>query len=124
MITTMTNDMSRLRREIDALRDSRSALMANLAEASEALRQDVAHLLGGFEKARAEMSQQTKAELHDSILHVKDAVTGLRQSVTGFRKSFQVDIAGSRRAWRGAGSAPGNEPLTREPAAKAQRKKR
>lgn len=124
MINTLTNDMSRLCNEIDALKSSRSALMANLAKASEALRQDVAHLLAGFESARAEMSGQTKAKLHDSVLHIKDAVIELRQSVTGLRKSFRDDIAGSRQAWHGAASSMGDGPVSREPAAKAKRKKR
>lgn len=124
MINNLANDMLRLRNEIAALRDDRSTLMTNLAEASESLRLDVSQLLVGFGKARAEMSQQTKAELCNSILQVKETVTGLRQSVLELRRSFQNDITGARQTWCKAGAAAMEEPSPVAPAPKAKKKKR
>jgi len=92
MNNNLTKDMLRLRNEIEALRDQRSALL-------EAISQDAAQLLESFSKARAEMSQKTKAMLTASV-------TGLRQSVLELRRLFQVDLIGARRAWHGVGTKP------------------
>jgi hypothetical protein len=116
--------MSRLCGEIAALRDNRATLKRNLAEASEGLHDEVSRLLTGFGEARAEMSGQTKADLHEAISHVKEVVTELRQTVAGLRSAYLDDMDGARRAWDGANSASKPAPTATGSATKAKKKKR
>jgi hypothetical protein len=124
MNNNLANNMSRLRGEIAALRDSRSTLVGNLTEAADVLRQEVAQLLVSFAHARAEMSRQTKGELENTILRVKGSVTELRQSVLELRRTFQDDIAGARQAWSEESADLGETPPPGKPGPKAKRKKR
>jgi len=101
MNNNLTKDMLRLRSEIVALRDRRSALL-------EAIGRDAAQLLASFSKARAEISLQTRAVLTASV-------TGLRQSVLELRRLYQVDLIGARQAWRGVGTKPRGKPMPIEP---------
>jgi len=94
MNDNMTKDTLRLRSEIVTLRDRRL----------EAIRQDVGQLLASFGKARADISQQTRAMLTASV-------TELRQSVLELRHLFQVDLIGARQAWRGVGPKPRGKPM-------------
>ena len=123
-MNNIATDMSRLCGEIAALRDSRAALRRNLAEATEGLHEEVSRLLTGFGEARAEMSKQTKAELHEVVLHVKDAVTELQNTVAGLRGAFLEDMEGARRAWAGASSASTHVPMAAGSVTKAKKKKR
>jgi hypothetical protein len=117
-MNNIATDMARLCGEIATLRDNRGALKRSLMEAAQGLHEEVSRLLAGFGEARAEMSKQTKAELHEGILHTKDVVTQLRQTVIGLRGAFLDDMEGARRAWAGAGAAPRQTPMAAEPAAK------
>ena len=98
MTGNLTNDMTRLRGEIAASRDSR-------AEARERMQAAISRMIGGFGEARSEMARQTKAELGEFVARVKDAVTELRQTVAQLREGFQDDLAGAHRAWLGASPA-------------------
>jgi hypothetical protein len=124
IMNNIATDMSRLCGEIAALRDSRAELRRNLAEATEGLHEEVSRLLTGFGEARAEMSKQTQAELHEVVLHVKDAVTALQNTVAGLRGAFLEDMEGARRAWAGASSASTHVPMAAGSATKAKKKKR
>jgi hypothetical protein len=123
-MNNIANDMSRLCGEIAALRDSRAVMRQNLVQASEGLHEEVSRLLTGFGAARAEMSKQTKAELNDAILHVKDVVTELRHTVSGLRSSFLDDMEGAHEAWTGTRSASRPTPAPKTSATRTRKKKR
>jgi signal transduction histidine kinase len=98
MTGNLTNDMTRLRGEIAASRDSR-------AETRERMQAAISRMLSGFGEARSEMATQTKAELGEFVARVKETVTELRQTVAQLREGFQADLAGAHQAWQGAGPA-------------------
>ena len=98
MTGNLTNDMTRLRGEIAASRDSR-------AETRERMQAAISRMVSGFGEARSEMARQTKAELGEFVARVKEAVTELRQTVAQLREGFQDDLAGAHQAWHGASPA-------------------
>ena len=123
-MNNIATDMARLCGEIATLRDNRGTLKRSLMAAAEGLHEEVSRLLVGFGEARAEMSKQTKAELHEGILHTKEVVTQLRQTVAGLRSAFLDDMEGAHHAWAGASAAPRQASTAAEPATKARKKKR
>ena len=106
MTSNLTNDMTRLCGEIAAWRDSRAGLMSHLAQTRAEMQAAVSQMLGGFAEARSGMAQQTKAELGEFVVRVKEAVTGLRQKVAQLQDEFRDDLAGAHRAWHGASAGP------------------
>jgi hypothetical protein len=105
MTGNLTNDMTRLCGEIAALRDGRANLMSHLAETRADMQAAVGQMVAGFGEARSGMAQQTKAELGEFVVRVKEAVTGLRQTVATMQDEFRVDLKGAHRAWHGDSSA-------------------
>jgi hypothetical protein len=90
----LTNDMTRLRREIGVLRSERRFLMRDLARGTKELKAGVAVMQAGFRDAHAEMAGNAKAG--------REAfVSSLRSTVSGMRKEFADDLAGARQAWFG-----------------------
>jgi len=85
----LTDDMTRLRNEVTAMRSERQALLREL-------QRNTADLMDGFRKARCKMAEETRAEL-------EKAVKDLQETVGGLRKEFAADIQGARRAWAGQG---------------------
>jgi len=106
MTNNLANDMTRLRGEIAAMRDSRANLMSHLAETRAEMQAVVHQMVGGFAAARSDMTKQTKAELGEFVARVKGAVTDLRQTAAQLQSGFQDDLACAHRAWQGAPAAP------------------
>jgi len=120
----LTNDMTRLRGEIDALRSNRrddlSDFRVNVAEMQAGFREDhsrmahetkaelgafvsdlkanVAEMLAGFRDSRARMSEEIKNNL-------SAFTSGVKKTVAAFRHEFMAELVGVRQAWRGLSPA-------------------
>ena len=90
----LTNDMTRLRGEVDALRNARGALMQGLARDVREMADEVSAMRAGFANTHAAMAKKAKRE---RVAYV----TGVKKRVGSMRKEFASDIDGARRAWCG-----------------------
>jgi hypothetical protein len=123
----LTDDMSRLRGEVDALRSDRGALMQDLARGASALTKVVAAMRADFASAHSAMAKKTRhgreAFVADVISEVNTLLgdfsrarddmaregihergiflTELRRQVSGMCKDTADDLTGARLAWRG-----------------------
>jgi len=95
----LTEDMTRLREEIDSNHYARERGVA-------AIRAGVSEMLEGFHTAHAEMARNSQAERMASM-------SNLKRTVAGLRKGFVADIQGAHQAWLG-GSFSGR-PIFEEP---------
>ena len=126
----LTDDMARLRGEIDAMRDAREVLNQELARDAQGRRSSVAAMLVRMHQAHAEMGRTTGTALrafrsglatdmgkmradfrtaHDQMARTARAdrarfVAGNRRAVNGTRREFAAELAGARRAWLGRGA--------------------
>jgi hypothetical protein len=91
----LTDDMKRLRGDVEALRQARGALMQDLALETRQRRDEVSMMQAGFRKTHAELSKRAKAER-------KAFIMGQKRAVAHLRKVFANDLAGAGRAWFGA----------------------
>ena len=124
---TLTDDMTRLRGEVDALRDARGALMRDLTRGARGLAATVSAMRADFTSAHAAMAKQTRRERGSFVAVVIDEVNSLldafsrdrndmarkgrddrgaflsemRTAVTGLCKDAADDLMGARIAWRG-----------------------
>ena len=90
----LTDDMTRLRGEIDALRNDRGALMQALARGAKDLAATVSAMKGDFAVAHATMARKTgKARA--------SYVAGIKKQVGRMRKENAADLAGASRSWFG-----------------------
>ena len=87
MNMNLTASMSRLCKEIDALRQTRRSFVENLAT-------ETREMLARFSFAHARQSAKTKEDL-------TDFVSGLKHRMATFRQDFRADLTGARRAWAG-----------------------
>ena len=116
----LTNDMTRLRDEIDALHNTREAFINDL-------KHDVTEMQSGFRNAHAEMASETKNDLFAFTSNLKANVSKMKQgfrndhaemarklmndlgtfvsnlneTVANLRQEFEADIQGAHRAWFG-----------------------
>ena len=123
----LTDDMTRLRGEVDALRNARGALMQGLARGVREMADEVSAMRAGFANTHAAMAKKAKENrgafvtemIHtvSSLLtdfsgtranmarHAKSEreafVADMKSAVIGLRKNTAEDLAGARRAWRG-----------------------
>jgi hypothetical protein len=89
----LTDDMTRLRGEITALKESRRALQRELFHAVGALKREVAADQAAFRHAHAEMARTSR---NNRVTFVTD----LSHQVSGLLRSVADDLSGARRAWR------------------------
>lgn len=92
---TLTDDLTRLRAEINALRENRSALQNALTQNILQLKGDVAELRSGFRQAHADMA----ANGRNSRVSF---VTDLSHQVAGLLGAVADDLKGAREAWIGS----------------------
>ena len=123
----LTDDMTRLRGEVDALRSDRGALMQELAHGAKDLTTAVADMRDEFAAAHKAMAKKTGKEREAFVAAVisdtnsllgacfKDRVnmarkgrrdrgiflTKLRNEVTGMRQETADDLMGARLVWCG-----------------------
>ena len=90
----LTDDMTRLRGEVDALRSDRGALMQTLARGVKDLASSVSAIRADFSEVHAAMARRSKKDL-------AAYVTGIRKRVTTMRNANAADLAGASRAWAG-----------------------
>ena len=138
----LTEDMTRLRGEVEALRGARGALMKNLTRGTRDLASAVAAMRADFTSAHAAMAKQTRGEREGFVAAVISDVNSLlgefaqdrsdmarkgrhdrgvflsemRRQVTGMCKDTADDMMGARLAWRGR--SPGKSrpvPMKKEP---------
>jgi len=126
----LTDDMTRLRGEVDALRNSRGALMQELTHGANELAANVAAMRADFAAAHAAMARKTGEERNNFVAAVISEVnallgafsrdredmarkgihdrgvylTEMRRQVTGMCKETADDMMGARLAWRGQSS--------------------
>jgi len=126
----LTDDMTRLRGEVDALRSERGALMQELTRGARNLASTVSAMQANFAAAHATMAKKTSEEreafVADMIREVSSLLedfsrirgdmtrTGrndrqaflleMKRQVRGLRKETADDLTGARLAWRGRSS--------------------
>ena len=88
----ITNDMTRLRGEIDALRGARGALMQELARGARDLATMVSAIRADFDAAHTAMARKTARER-------VSYVSKIEKQVGRMRKENAADLKGARRAW-------------------------
>jgi hypothetical protein len=89
---TLTNDMTRLRGDVDALRNARIALMQNLTRGANGLAKKVSSMRTEFTAAHQAMAKKAKMDLTAYL-------SGVKKRVNGLRKENTADLAGARLAW-------------------------
>lgn len=138
----LTDDMTRLRGEVDALRSNRGALMEDLTRGAGDLTTAVTAMRADFTSAHAAMAKRTRGEREAFVAAVISEVNSLlgafsrdrddmarkgrhdrgvflsemRRQVTGMCKDTADDLTGARLAWRGR--SPGKSrpvPMKEEP---------
>ena len=88
----LTDDMTRLRGEINTLRSNRGALMFDLAQNVKSIKSSVASLLSDFSSSHADMAATSKKQRFAFVTDVKEKVAGMKDEM-------QTDLAGARKAW-------------------------
>ena len=88
----LTEDMTRLCGEIQALRGSRQALKKDLEDGNKDRQRDVFEMSVDFAGTRARMTNRTKAERRAFLKNLK-------RTVGGQQREIRADLAGARRAW-------------------------
>ena len=90
----LTNDMTSLRGEVDALRSDRGALMRELARGAKDLASMVSAMQADFAAAHATMARKTgKARV--------TYVARIKRQVGRMRKENVADLAGASQVWFG-----------------------
>ena len=123
----LTDDMTRLRGEVDALRGARGALMQDLTRGARDLATTVAAMRADFTAAHTAMAKKTGEEREIFVAAMIDEVNSLlgefsrdrndmarkgrydrgvflsemKRQVTGLCKDTVDDLMGARLAWRG-----------------------
>jgi len=90
----LTDDMTRLRGEVDALRSDRGTLMQELARGAKDLASTVSAMQADFAAAHATMARKT-GNVRASY------VSGIKRQVGRMRRENASDLAGASRAWSG-----------------------
>jgi hypothetical protein len=90
----LTDDMTRLRGEVDALRSDRRALMQDLARGARDLASSVSAMQAGFANAHATMARKTGKARTSYVARIK-------KQVGRMRKEIAADLAGASKVWFG-----------------------
>ncbi|HWO99040.1 MAG TPA: hypothetical protein VNL74_00195 [Methylococcus sp.] len=91
---TLTDDMTRLRGEINAMREGRHAMQRELAQTIATLKRDVANAQAAFRRAHADMAKMSRKKR-------VAFVTDLSRQVADLLRVVADDLKGARQAWRG-----------------------
>jgi hypothetical protein len=93
----LTEDMTRLRNEILALRSSRQGLIHDLVRETKNRRADVSSMLANTSEALSAVAKATKADRLGSIGDLKSAVADILSGVS-------TDLCGIRQVWLASGT--------------------
>jgi len=94
----LTDDLTRLRNEVLALRGARQGLIHDLERETEDRRDDVSRMLADFSKDLGSVARRTKADRLGSI-------SGLKRTVNDLLTGVRTDLSGVRKAWLALGVA-------------------
>ncbi len=90
----LTNDMTRLCREIVTLRGMRASAMTELQQDAKERKQTVEDFCSQIHEDRVAMAGRTKKERMTFL-------KGVRRLVNAQRREMTNDLAGARKAWAG-----------------------
>jgi len=90
----LTDDMTRLRGEVDALRSDRGALMQELARGAKDRASTVSAMQADFAAAHATMARKTGIARASYVARIKNQVGRMRRENAS-------DLAGAAHAWFG-----------------------
>ena len=90
----LTDDMTRLRGEVDALRSARGALMNDLTRGARDLTTAVSAMRADFAAAHATMARKTGKARATYVAKIK-------RQVGRMRKENAADLAGASQVWFG-----------------------
>lgn len=91
---TLTDDMTRLRSEINAMREGRQAMQRDLTQTVATIKRNVADFQATFRRAHADMAKSSRKKR--TVF-----VTGLSRQVTSLLRAVSDDLKGARQAWKG-----------------------
>ena len=92
----LTNDMTRLRGEIDTLRNDRRALKRALSRSAKELASTVSAMRDGFNADHTAMAKQSRGERESFVAQ-------MGRDVSNMLKETADDLLGARLAWRNQG---------------------
>ncbi|MBI4595180.1 MAG: hypothetical protein HY730_02250 [Candidatus Tectomicrobia bacterium] len=95
----LTEDMTRLRSEIGAMKNARKTLMNELTRETKSREQIVSNMLARFSNAQVEKTKQINHDLSIFINNLRQNVAGVQREVRERITGFRVDIQGARQAW-------------------------
>lgn len=106
----LSDDLTRLRNEVLALRSARQGLIHDLERGTEDRRVDVSRMLADFSKGLGAGARRTRTDRLGSISDLKCTVTDLLTEV-------RTDLRGIRQAWLALGTTSRRavEELTGQP---------
>ena len=117
----LTNDMTRLRTEIENLRAARVSLMKDVQNSAVRNRNAVKEMKKEFRTQHARMAKRSKSERLAFLSGVSRQVSAIRKDMARLRDAFRADILGGHRAWIGseaeAAEAPQREGRKKKAAA-------
>jgi len=90
----LTNDMTRLRQEVDSLRSDRGSLMQELARGAKELASTVSAMQADFSAAHAAMAESTGRARAEYLADIK-------RQVSNMINENAADRAGAARVWFG-----------------------
>jgi len=93
----LTEDMTRLAGEIQALRASRRAFRTELADGNRERQMDVVEMCADFADTQGRVATRTK---EGRLAFLKS----LRRTVGGLQREMGADLAAARRAWAARGT--------------------
>ena len=85
----LTDDMARLRGEIEAMRGTREAFIEDLRRGTEALKGAVSGLREGFRDARVEMGERMKGDHQAFVSNLQTTVCDLQTAVSEMQAGFR-----------------------------------
>ena len=94
-VGNLTNDMTKLRAEIDSARSQRNALMASARKEAATRHESVNEMMSSFRQSRLDAFQQAQTERGNFL-------KGLRNAVSKLQRDLSADLAGAGRIFRGA----------------------
>jgi L-lactate utilization protein LutB len=97
----LTDDMRKLRSDINALKASRENFRKALCHSIDTLKQEVHTMQSGFRKEHAEMAQQARQQRETFVANVGQQVIKLKQQVAGEMKAIADELKSAHHAWHG-----------------------
>jgi polyhydroxyalkanoate synthesis regulator phasin len=95
-----TEDMGRLRDEIDSDRLARHVQAANTRQVISDLKDQVAALQTDFREAHADMAEAGRADRNAFLAHIGNAVADIKHQAVGLVDDFVEERRAGAQAWR------------------------